>query len=314
MSFLLSQLFALLAFLLPLKAVLLLAREGVPWFLAGVATVDTKNTVVLAIAVVAVGSYGLHLLADQWLDKAVRRGAEKIVGRSNKLRLFNNQVELVQNGYRRLCQVGGTVVIILLGFCVGFLINPVLFGSFAGLLLAEYGILYVLMKSGTRLGRNLNALFEDKLPVAVRVLSNTNFLIVFAVLVAQFMSGARGSLIIAIMSIVLIRQMTQMIIAGIQDLVFLGKNTPPDYRIVLYFGSYTPFEQKYICSCQFLSVSSRNDTLSSALSTVLQKPVKGVRIKWLDSDLPGVAYFEAETLCGESRQEPGTERRREAAT
>ncbi len=291
--FLISQLFLVLSLFLPLKAILLLATEGVPWYLGGLVTIDTKDLMVIGIAIAAIISYGLHHLFGWLVGRMIGRGSRRILDNSKKLHLFDNQADFARDGYLRLIRAIASGLLVGLAFTLGLYLNPLLFALLAGLLVVEFITLHYLLKSKTHLGQALDEVFSTKTNVPCNILSASNFLIGFGLLLAQFLAVEQRNVIVAIISILLIRQIMQRINIGIQDLVFLARNRLRLNALFYTSIQYTPTtDKRQDAFLATLTIPERNRWLASALAQVLEQPVGGVESTWIDSGMPGIVHLE----------------------
>lgn len=290
-AYLCSRFFSVLAFILPLKAILMLAQDGVPWYLSGITTAETKDTLVLMIAMAAIASYGLHLLSDKLQVAMVEKGAEQIVGRGGKLRLFNNQVDFAQRGFRHLGEIVGSVVILGVVMLAGLYINFLLFGSFALLLVAEYVLLYLLLRTDYSLSVSVRTAVENRLAPTMGLIGTWNFLIGFVILFVEFLAMEQRNIIVAILSVILLRQLTQQINKCVTSVVWLSRNHNQLNALFYATVPYAPVTKPF-SYLRTLSGPGRNRLLSTGLGDVLGEIVQDVTSTWIDAEVPGVAYFE----------------------
>jgi hypothetical protein len=286
-----------LAFFLPLKAILLLAHEGVPRYLISLITAETKDAFVLGIAIAAIACYGLHLLCEWMLRKVVHRGSQRIIERNKKLHLFDNQADFASDCYQRLCRTVASAILVLLGFALGFYVDPILFGLLAGMVIIEFAALQYLFKSSTQLGAAVVDIFRIKQGVAFHFLSSSNFLIGFGILFGQFLATDQRNVIVAIICILLLRQVMNRLSVGIQDLIYLAKNRLKLNALFYSSIQYTPPQNKqqdtFLAS---MTAPVRNEWLTPLLSELLDRPVVAVTSTWVDSGMSGVAYLEVEAV------------------
>lgn len=303
MGFMASQLFLLMAFLLPLKVVLLVAQDGVPWYLASVVSIETKDRFVILLASGAIASYGIYHLCNWVVNRTVANGADRVLEKAQKLYLFNKQEELAREGYLRLVRAVASCVLVVLGFAVGILMNATVFGTLVVVIVAEVLVLAYLLRLDTDLSRWLVNAFEKRLSVAVGVLSSLNFLVAFALLLVQFLDTEQLSVIIAILSIILCRQVLLRCAACVQDLSYLGKHrqrlTTIFYTSIQYLPVPDTQQNAFLAR---LRPQNRNRWLRNTLQEIMGRELSAVTSRWMDSGTSGVAWLDVtETSHGETR-------------
>lgn len=287
-----SQLFVFMAFMLPLKVILLVASKGVPWYIAPFATAETKDRFVIILGTTAIASYGIYHLCNWAVKQTVASGARRVLAKAQKLHLFNNQEEVAEQGYQRFVSCVGSGVIAVLGFGAGVAFNPAVFGPLIGVIVLEYLLVAGLLRLDSGVSRKLAAAFEGNLSTSVGVLSSLNFLIAFALLLVQFLQAEQLSVIIAILSILLVRQVLQRCTTCVQNLAYLSKNrlrlTTLFYTSVQYLP---PSDKHHDAFLESLRPRTRNRWLTTGLAEVLGTGVAGLESRWIDSGSPGVAHL-----------------------
>ncbi|WP_227370537.1 hypothetical protein [Halomonas sp. M20] len=95
-----SQIAHLLAFLLPLKIVILLGSEGVPrYFPPSFAQFD-RDLLMVILGIATVGFFVAHTLAERLIDWVTKSAAHLLVERNKKLVLFENQNQVAEGAYQ----------------------------------------------------------------------------------------------------------------------------------------------------------------------------------------------------------------------
>ena len=204
----LQRVFNLLAFFLPLKVILLLGSDGVPAYFRGFVSEATRDLWIWTLAVASVIFYGLSLLCEAAERRYAATGSSRVLKESNQLSLLRDQDNVARGYFSRFCTVQAHVYFaLILGLVILFLF-PVLFGFLVALLAVEWGVATLSVGDLTkdtkyRLGAKLRGGVRD----ALAVVASVNFLLVFAFLVAIFLYWGGVNLLIAILSILLVRQL-----------------------------------------------------------------------------------------------------------
>lgn len=293
LAFMASQAFLLLAMLLPLKVILLAASDGVPWYLASFVTVETKDQFIVLLAVSAIGSYGLFHLCSRFVADSSKAGGATVLAKAGKMHLFANQEDIAEQAYLRFVRVVGSLMIAILGFTLAVLINPLVFGLALSVMALEFIVFAGLMQGGSAMGRWLTDAFDRNLSGSIGVLSSVNFLITFAILLVQFIKIEGLSFIIALLSIILARQLLQRCAAAIQDLGYLSKNRLRLQTLLYTSTRHVPLpDREQEDFLQRFRLPRRDQWLREALRQMLDHEFESVESRWLDSGIPGVVYLD----------------------
>ncbi|MDZ7808851.1 MAG: hypothetical protein U5L11_00310 [Arhodomonas sp.] len=296
--FIVGQLCLLAAFLMPLKVILLVASDGVPLYLAPIVSAERKDDFVLLLAVAAIASYGVYHLCSSVVSRAVASGAQRVQAKARKLHLFSNQEELAEQGYLRFIRCIGSAFIAVLGFAAGALQS----GRVRHAVRCHRG--------GVRGRRTHSAVRYTSFPAAGRSPLREAWHGGGRALLGELPGGVRDplvqflqveqlSVIVAIVSVILIRQVLQRSAACVQDLAYLSKN-----RLRLMTLFYTsiqylpPADKHHNAFLEGLRPEPRNRWLANALSEVVGVALARVHSRWLDTGTPGVAHLDV-TAAGQ---------------
>jgi hypothetical protein len=293
LAFMASQAMLLLAMLLPLKVILLAATDGVPWYLASLVTIETKDQFIILLAVSAIGSYGLFHLCSRFVADVSKVGGATVLAKAGKMHLFANQEDIAEQAYLRLVRVVGSLMIAILGFTLAVFVNPLVFGLVLGVMALEFIVFAGLMQRASSMGRWLADAFNRNLSGSIGVLSSVNFLIAFAILLVQFIQVDGLSFIVALLSIILARQLLQRCAAAIQDLGYLSKNRLRLQTLLYTSTRHVPLpDREQEDFLQRFRLPRRNRWLREALGQMLDHEFESLESRWLDSGMPGVVYLD----------------------
>lgn len=214
-----SQLTSLLAFFLPLKVVILLGSEGIPrYFPASWSSVD-RDLLIVSLSGATVAFFLLHLIAERGIDWVTGVGTARLLAKSRKVILFRNQDELAGSAYQRYTRALASVCFIAISMATMFWLYPGI-----AIVISLHGIIVALLLLGLSL---ISSGFKEKLNVRLNQLlklaGGVGFFIAFGFLVADFVLGSPPSLIVAIVAILLLRQMTNRVVSLVKDMVWLQK-------------------------------------------------------------------------------------------
>lgn len=283
--FIVGQLSLVMAMLLPLKAILLAASDGVPWYLAGLVTVETKDTFIVALVLGALLAYGANLFIERLIAGQLRSGTSKILDQSRKLSLFPNERKLVSTHYLRFCRIVASGILFALMTALGLLVATPLFAMMLGLIATEYGIAHAILLRDSAMARDLVKAFQEDRGRLIGMVANVTFLIGFVVMFAQFLGSDDRNAILAIVSFILLRQMTNRLRLAVQELIALSADR---HRINPLFHSHIryapPARQDQESFLFSMRPAQRHEWIPQVLFAVTGEPVCGaIESRWNDT-------------------------------
>ena len=291
---LVSQFSRMLASFLPLKVIILIGSTGTPrYFPDSWATLD-RDILVIALSLAAVFFYAVSLSAEKMLYNVALKGAAGVVQGTNKLVLFSNQDEIASQAYQKLAAglaTGALTVVLALLFAF-------IYPTF---LLAA--LTYVLAASAfvALMGRTVSARGElqQKATTLTGLLSGIGFMLLFAFMVVDFLLWEGVSFIVAIISLLLSRQLLNRLDGVIRDAIWLS-----DKRLqvnAIFFTGHRleklPENSRNRRLWNFLSLCESCDTLRPILAQVKgYELADGARVKcrWTQSGLVDLLTFDIE--------------------
>lgn len=224
-TLLVSQLAQVVAFLLPLKVILLLGGNGIPRYFQGFVTPETRSLWIVLLCAGAVLLFALSQLMDWLADRQSRRGAMIVLDNARKITLFNDQDAGVREHYRRVCEViaeGATVVV---GLVVGGVLFPTLFGFLTLVIVVMTAATLGLASVGTSDYRNrVERWLATNSRGLLRVLGSSGFLLGFLFLVFEFYRLSELNLLIAIISLILSRRIFQALTNSVNGQIRLAEH------------------------------------------------------------------------------------------
>lgn len=285
---LVAQVTMLVATLLPLKIILLLGAERVPSYFPAIFSDYGINQLILFLLVATLAFYGVHLISQKMVSFFSVRGGQKLIARTQKMSLFENQDEVASNGYRTYARAlsGGVFTLLVIGLIFWLYRSAALFivgYIFVSVCLA--GVLYVVSSK-------LRTRFISFLPGVVEVLTTVGFLAVFGFIVARFMLGHSVPLLPAVVTMLLSRQMFSQLSGVVSSVIFLLNN-----RIKLnslFFHTQVYVEREHPQQEDFFTrfvPETRDrwmrDLLKQFLPGITTPPV----FEFRQSGMPGVVVF-----------------------
>ncbi len=216
---LLSQIATLLASFLPLKVVILLGSEGIPrYFPATFAEID-RDILIAFLSISTLGFFLLHLLAERLIVWITRQATEQLLAKSHKMALFENQDEIAAIAYHRYSRAlaGGVFIALsILGLAIFY---PAMAAVLVGYGVVTALVLWVLHTISSAVRERL----DYSLVATFNLIGGVGFFVAFGYLVADFILWNAPGVIIAIVSLLLSRQVMQRTSGVLGDLAALQK-------------------------------------------------------------------------------------------
>lgn len=282
----------MLAFMLPLKVVLLAGSEGVPRYFQLFLSPEQRDEGIIALSVAAIASYIVTLMLDARIKTLSERGSMGVLASATQMHLVANQGQEAQGYYETFTGLIAGIAFSALGFSVLGVLNPVLLAYLFGFTLLCFGLAALgVQKSDPRRPNSLSNLVVKRTNKFLSLCSAIAFLSSFLVILYPFLAGSNGNILVAIIAIILLRRILAAITDGIKD----AKSLTADRKIIdaLFFpdqqltrtitkGRQTLFD--------LFAAHNRTDAIAQPLSHLLEAG-EHLEIDWLDPALRGTAEF-----------------------
>jgi len=198
----------LLAFLLPLKVILLAGREGVPRYFQFFVHPDRQMEWIIGLTIAAFVFYALTLILEALSARLAQEASGEVLHYAGDVRLLSNQTEETQTYYAKFCGLSANLLFAGVALLALALLNPMLLSILAILIMGQYLFSSWILRGDDEFhpGRIKNYIFE-KLKNYVKILTSINFLTAFLVILFPLVLTEEGNILIAIVSIILTRRM-----------------------------------------------------------------------------------------------------------
>lgn len=281
----------LLAFLLPLKVILLAGSEGMPRFFRAVLAPDQREIGIVVLSAAAIVSYGLTLFLEARSKRLSDGAGADLLSAAGIMSVVANQREEIQNIYVRFTQIVSAALFVTAGTLVLAALDPVLAGYLFGLALCFYVLTAWALHGITPLKRNRLAAFIDmQFGSYLAILSSIAFLSGFLVILHPFLNGS-GNVLVAIISIVVLRQITGALTGAIKDVVGLVQKRQLVDTLVLPDRQFHQVEGSDQRTLRALFARQDRERLIADELARLRQPGQSVHVEWLDPPVRGMAEF-----------------------
>ncbi|MDR5907498.1 hypothetical protein [Franzmannia qiaohouensis] len=299
-SSVLSQFFMLAGFLLPLKVVLLLGSETVPVYFPSVFQDVGRDGLVVFLSIASVCFYLTHLLTGKIVDISATSACKKLLNRSKKLAIFENQQEIASKGYARYSQNLATV-----GFVSLCLMVMAWFYPDIAIFIAIYITLCVLLVCiVASYSNSFHTKLSRELSSVSRLLGSLGFLLSFAYIVLNHLLGSPPGILVSVISLLLARQTFGRLATFAKDIQ--GLYGQKSQLRALFFHGHT-FSQKPISRNQgfwpLVVPEARDAWIAEMLAEIVGSENFESDTQWFDIGLPDIVCYHVKVVTGDGRFE-----------
>ncbi|WP_156035115.1 hypothetical protein [Microbulbifer sp. HZ11] len=212
-----SQVSMLLASFLPLKVVILLGTETLPVYLPAEWKEIGREILIIALSAAAVGFFLVHLLSQNFIGVITQKASKELLLKNKKIILFENQDEIAASTYQRFSRALSDGVF---SVCA-FLGLALLYLDIAAILLGYLFLSMVMIFSICRFSQSFHDAVGEDLDKNAKILAAFGFFSAFTFLVSDFILFHPPSVIIAIVSLLLARQLLNRFASLVRDVASL---------------------------------------------------------------------------------------------
>lgn len=275
---LLSQVLSMLAFLLPLKVVMLLSSTQIPGFFPDVFSAFDRDVLILSLGGVALGCYTINIFVNKGIKWASVLGTEILQIKANKITLFKNQNKIAAEAYTNYAQA-------LAGFSFSAIaISALLYLYFdvAILLLLYICLSVVLLVIAVNLRPEFVNRLSEKPALFLEFVSNTCFFSVFIFVVYDFLYLSPPEFFVAMFAMIMTRRLLSLLAGAVsRTLKLRDKKEKID---ALFFHNkifISPDKDKGKSLWNLLEPENLEKCLSKLMDDVLGLKAVGMSTQWL---------------------------------
>ncbi|MBO0368803.1 hypothetical protein GIB23_17105 [Pseudomonas putida] len=289
---LLSQLSLLLTFFLPLKVIILLSSNGIPHYFPQSWHNLGHSRLVIALSSAAVIAYLVYFISEQAIRLCAERGAKKILARNQKITLFNDQDDIASRAYQRFVRSLAAFIFVL----AASLVFAIKYPSILLLLIAYSTIACLAVSYACRYSSRFHLKLESGLGRLPSSLAGVGFLFAFSLIVVNLLREPHAEKFIAIIALLLVRQVMQRLAAIVTDVAGLMQQ-----RLqlnALFFQGHVLVSDKASISknlWHLLSREQRHDWLQNIFIETLGAHLHIIETRWHQTGLHDVFAFEVVT-------------------
>jgi hypothetical protein len=287
-----SQITRLMAFFLPLKVILLAGSDGVPRYFRFFIEPDDKMEWIIILSVGAVLAYVVTLILESATERLAEVGSARVLSGANQIAASRRYREKARNYFAQFCEVAAgklfaATVLIVLAF-----LNTLLFGVLVGLMVIQYlAAAAVLGRNATINPNRLQRFIIGKSAEFIQICSSFNFLAGFFVILTPFLMGHEGNILVAILSVLMMRQGFNRLDGAINLMVALSmvraQVDPLVFRDRKLERTEVPGKQAFRV---LFSKQKRDEAVQRELAPLVDGQAE-FHAEWQDSTIPGVYMF-----------------------
>lgn len=285
---LLSHMALLVSFVLPLKVILLLGSDTIPRYFPSFLREYERQTLILVLSGLSVVLYLVHVGAERLVAMCISVGSHKILQRSRKIILFENQDDIASKAYQRFSR-GAASLVFLLVFV------PVL--AFLNIKLASVFVAFILLVVVASLlfpvvvhGGSEHWLYSEKKMISF--FTGLGFLLCFAYMVAEFLWLSPSSVLIAVICLILLRQLFRHIESAFNDLKVLIEQRR-SLSALFFHGQHLmePPQQAFDGVWSLIEIAERDAWLGMVLRDVTNRSLEIKAVRWLQLGVADVLAY-----------------------
>jgi hypothetical protein len=212
-----SQLLLLLAFFLPIKAVIVLGSGSIPSYFPEQLKAYSLDAVVIWLSISALFSFAAHLAFELAATKITANGARLLISRTKKIVLFDNQDSIAIHAYSRFTRGLSELLFFFMSGAILCLVYPLVFTLVTASTLLFYTAACLAYRFSTRLRRALINHYQ----AILNAVSGFVFLTIFFGVIGDFLYFTPPSAFVAMLSLLLVRQALQRLVGFVIKWIML---------------------------------------------------------------------------------------------
>ncbi len=283
----------ILAFFLPLKVILLAGSEGVPRYFQVFIDPEQKMAWIIWLTVAAFLSFIVTLALERSSSRIASVAGAKVAAAASELSVVNNQDAQAQAYFGRICGIMAYLLFIVVGFVAGLILNPPVFLVVAGLSGLQFLFSWWVLRRGDASGLvgGVRQFADDNPRDFTKILSSTGFLAGFLVILHPFVLGHGQNILIAILSVVLLRQTLNVLPAIVGEAVSLSKSRHKVDALVFPQVHFQAPERKERRAVRDVFGKPNREMDISRVLAASGLDVKKVEATWADCAIRGLITF-----------------------
>lgn len=217
---LISQIFGMVAFLLPIKIVMLLGSSRIPRIFPEVFLQFERNELVLMLCGIALACFVVNVFVSKAIVIVSDKGAKKLQAKAEKVALFKNQTEIALKSYSHYVEALASLAFTSLAVALlAYLYSDAAYFLSGYILLCLVSVIvgvYLFPSSFEEVRSDSSSLISN--------LNNVGFFAVFVYVVIDFLYMSPPAFFVAMFSMIMTRRLQGLLGKFISRLISLSKN------------------------------------------------------------------------------------------
>jgi len=289
-----SQVLLLLAFFIPLKVVILIGSDGIPRYFPESLVSYGKEGLIITLAALSVVLYIIYIIADRLVYLLADAGARALLDRSNKLVMYANQEEIARQLFQRFLVMISSLFFSFFALAGIWFINPNLAYMVLGLIVV---IIVAMMIMCNQSGRARGYIYELR-SVFLNSSAGLLFLGAFGFIVFSFIYTKTSGVYVSIVSLLLVRQMSQRLSQGILDGITLSSQRMQISSLFFHsqplVGASLQEDRNKIW--EVVGTARRHDLAEAVLKQIMQRVYKADNFCWVETGIFGTVAYEVDVV------------------
>lgn len=291
----------MLTFLLPLKVILLAGSDGIPRYFRFFLAPDQKELGVIALSGAAVACYAITLALEAREKRLAEAGSADLLAASGVMTVVSNQNVQAQGFYARFTRIAASMLFALAALLALTVLDAPLAAFLVGICLCFYLLtVRVLRDVGPLRRTRLSDFISDRFGEYLKILSSVAFLSSFLVIIYQLVATESGSILVAIICFVLLRQLLTALTGSVRDAVSLAGQQALINTLVFPDHKLQPVEAKNQRTLRDLFAREERESRIAQELSGLIAPEQALRIEWRDPAVRGMAEFSIRAEGGDA--------------
>lgn len=283
---------SLLAFFLPLKVILLAGSDGVPRYFRFFIDSADKMPWIIGLSAGAVAFYILSIILDAASKRLAEAGSSEVLQGANEIAVASKQRKEAQGYYRQFSGISADLLLMVIAFGVLGFLNPMLISVMLILILGQYLFTAGVLHYGNPYSPgSTQRMVRGNLSGYLTVFSSIDFLAAFFVLLIPFLVGTGGNLLIAILSILLIRQALGAVSGSVNDTTSLWKQRSSVDPMVFRERQMRKQEQLVLRNLRGVFAKPMRERSAVQQLSDAGERCEGLTSEWRDSTIKGAYTF-----------------------
>jgi len=201
-----SDVTRLVAFLLPLKTILLAASPGVPSYFPFIDPAQ-KTGWIIGLAAAAFVFYGITLALEALAERLAEGASTDVLEGANEMALSSNQHEKAQGAYAAFCRVYASTAFLVVGGVGVTLLMPWLGAFLAAMIPLQYAFTAWAVRGAHDVApTGLKGWVMNRFGTYLGVQQSITFLCGFLVILLPYLYGLGGNVLFALITVITLRQ------------------------------------------------------------------------------------------------------------